>query len=61
MCEYIEPLQLLTDINYMSIRCLVTKKQIKTIVDGLVISGLYNCNCLFIGIGERQLNKFTAY
>ena len=43
--------------NLRKIRCLLQEKDIKIIVNSLVLSCLDYCNALFIGAGERNLNQ----
>ena len=43
--------------NLRKIRCLLSEKQMKIIVNSLVLSCLDYCNALFIGAGEQQLNQ----
>ena len=43
--------------NICKIRFLLTRSQLKTIVNSLVVSCLDYCNCLYFGIAERLTNQ----
>ena len=43
--------------NLRKIRCLLSEKDMKVVVNSLVMSCLDYCNALFIGAGEQQLNQ----